>query len=218
MPGVYFLKSHGKNKKSNLTVTKFKCRCLYYRFREMKNHDELIGRCKAGQRDAQLEIYRQYYRPMYNTCLRIVKISADAEDIMQNSFIDAFRNIRKYRGEAPFNAWLRRIVINNSIRHIKHKSQIIELTDAIPDFAYEPDDYREEFVEMRIEGIKKAMYQIRDEYRIILSLNLFEGMDLEEIGDILKLNPGNVRTRLSRARAALIAELKNQDHTIAARG
>ncbi len=184
----------------------------------MENLDNLIGRCKAGQNDAQLAIYRQYYRPMYNTCLRIVKISADAEDIMQNSFIDAFRNIRKYRGEAPFNAWLRRIVINNSIRHIRQRIPAVELNDAIPDVVYEPDDYREEFVEMRIEGIKKAMDQIRDDYRIILSLNLFEGMDLEEIGDILKLNPGNVRTRLSRARAALVAQLKNQDHTLAARG
>ncbi|HPF64655.1 MAG: RNA polymerase sigma factor [Lentimicrobium sp.] len=175
----------------------------------MDQVEQLVEECKSGNRQAQMEIYRQYYKPMYNTCLRMVSVSADAEDIMQNSFIDAFRSIKSYRGKSPFYYWLRRIVINNAMDHLKNRNPDMFLTDTLPEIPETGDDAEDGSVELQVNAVKNAMDQLHDDYRVILSLYLFEGMDQEEIGDILKLNPGNVRTRLSRARQALISRLSD---------
>ncbi|MGC9343913.1 MAG: RNA polymerase sigma factor, partial [Bacteroidales bacterium] len=77
-------------------------------------HKDLIEECRKGSRKAQAEIYRLYYKAMYNTSLRIVGISDLAEDIMQESFLKAFKNLDQYRGEVSFGAWMKKIVVNRS--------------------------------------------------------------------------------------------------------
>ena len=62
-----------------------------------------------------MEIYDRYYHAMYNTAVRIVKDPATAEDILQESFLSAFTKLETFKGEVTFGAWLKRIVINNSI-------------------------------------------------------------------------------------------------------
>ena len=88
-------------------------------------HQELIERCRKNDQKAQLEIYKLYYKPMYNTSLRILNHEAEAEDVMQESFLDAFRKIEEYKGEGSFGGWLRRIVVNNSIDTLKKRKEIV---------------------------------------------------------------------------------------------
>ena len=71
--------------------------------------------CLNGKQSAQLEVYNRYYKAMFNTAVRIVKDSAIAEDVMQESFLSAFTKLDSFKGEVAFGAWLKRIVINNSI-------------------------------------------------------------------------------------------------------
>jgi RNA polymerase sigma-70 factor (ECF subfamily) len=78
-------------------------------------HQELLNRCQQGDQGAQFEIYRLYYKSMYNSSLRIVGVREEAEDIMQESFLTAFRKLKSYGGEVSFGAWLKRIVINRSL-------------------------------------------------------------------------------------------------------
>ena len=75
----------------------------------------------SGKQSAQLEVYNRYYKAMYNTALRIVKDSAEAEDVMQDSFLNAFTKLESFKGEVTFGAWLKRIVINNSIHHYRRQ-------------------------------------------------------------------------------------------------
>ena len=82
-------------------------------------HHQLIANCKKGDQKAQLEIYKLYYKAMYNSALRILKNQADAEDVMQDSFLDAFTRIQLYREEGSFGGWLKRIVINNAMDFIR---------------------------------------------------------------------------------------------------
>ena len=77
--------------------------------------ETLIERCRAGDRKAQFDIYKLYYKAMYNTSLRIVNNTQEAEDIMQESFISAFGNISDYNGMASFGTWLKKIVVNRSL-------------------------------------------------------------------------------------------------------
>ena len=88
------------------------------------NHtiDLLLEQCKCGNQQAQLAVYNRYYKAMYNTSLRIVKDNAEAEDIMQESFLSAFTKLDSYNAESSFGSWLKRIVVNNSISsYNKHK-------------------------------------------------------------------------------------------------
>jgi RNA polymerase sigma-70 factor (ECF subfamily) len=172
-------------------------------------HQELIEKCRKNDRNAQLEIYKLYYRPMYNTSFRILNHEAEAEDVMQESFLDAFRKISEYKGEGNFGGWLRRIVVNNSIDALKKRKDLLPLEDSVYDLADENNGYMES-VEYRVDEIKKAIVALAEEHRIILSLFLFEGYDHDEISQILNISNNASRTRYSRARVKLLKLLADQ--------
>jgi len=91
-------------------------------------HDELVERCRQGDRRSYGELYQKYSRAMYNTSLRIVNHTADAEDVLQESFVDAFAAIDSFAYKSTFGAWLKRIVINKSINTLrKKKMDIIDI-------------------------------------------------------------------------------------------
>jgi len=178
----------------------------------MDQDDILVEGCKAGNQQAQIGVYRKYFQQVYNTCLRIVKNPADAEDLMHNSFIDAFNRIKSYKGPSAFAGWLKKIAVNNAIDSLAKRKQPGESLEILPDIADDDASDSEEFVELRVEQIKKAMNSIITEYRVILSLYLFEGYDYEEIGQILEISQANVRTRISRAKQSLIKHISMQIH------
>lgn len=167
----------------------------------------LVEGCKAGNQQAQIAVYKKYNHLIYNTCLRIVCVSADAEDLMQNSFIDAFNKIKSYKGPSAFAGWLKKIAVNNSIDYLAKRRTKNEKLELLPEIADENGAEDEEFIEYRVELIRRAMGIINTEYRVILALYLFEGYDHEEIGQILSLSQANVRTRISRAKRALLKEI-----------
>ncbi|MBE0662022.1 MAG: sigma-70 family RNA polymerase sigma factor [Bacteroidales bacterium] len=147
---------------------------------------------------------------MYNTALRIVNNTGEAEDIMQNSFLDAFSKLETWHGTGTFGSWLKRIVVNNAVDAIRQQREFRLLTDdelEIPDFGTN-DSYDD--IEARVEEVKNAMKQLSHEDRIILSLFLLEGYDHEEISGILEISYNATRTRYSRARQRLCNILKMQ--------
>src|SRR5258708_35236816 len=84
-------------------------------------HAEIIGRCRQGDREAHYRLYQLYSRSMYNIGYRIVNNAAEAEDVLQEAFISAFRNLDHYRGEASFGSWLKRILVNKAINVLKRR-------------------------------------------------------------------------------------------------
>ena len=92
-------------------------------------HQDLIDACKVNSNKAQYEIYKLYYKAMYNTSLRILNNAADAEDVMQESFLDAFRKIDQYTGSGSFGGWLKRIVVNNSLDAVKKQKESSYIED-----------------------------------------------------------------------------------------
>ena len=144
---------------------------------------------------------------MYNTCLRIVNDTAEAEDIMQESFLDAFQRIESYTGEGSFGSWLKRIVINRSLDYLRKQKEIISLEEASIDVPDQVEESREEELQLQVAGVKKAIFRLPDEYRVVLSLFLLEGYDHEEIAQILHISNQLSRTRYSRARQKLLVLL-----------
>jgi RNA polymerase sigma-70 factor (ECF subfamily) len=89
-------------------------------------HQDLLDGCKTGDQKAQFKIYKLYYKAMYNTSLRIVNNTMEAEDIMQEAFLSAFEKIDTYSGTVSFGAWLKRIVINRSLDALSRRKAIFE--------------------------------------------------------------------------------------------
>jgi len=171
-------------------------------------HQDLIDACKKGSREAQFKLYKLYYKSMFNTCLRIVNDKDEAEDIMQESFLDAFRKINLYAGEGTFGSWLKRIVVNNALDTLRKKRDQISLEETGIDVIDQENQISEEEIQFQVMEIKQAMEKLPEDYRIILSLILFEGYDHEEVCEILKITYNNSRTRFSRARQRLLEIIK----------
>jgi len=176
----------------------------------VEKYQDLIQSCRKNDRHAQLNIYKLYYKAMYNTSLRIVNITADAEDIMQDSFLEAFLKINSYNGNGSFGSWLKRIVINKSLDFLKARQSRMSLGQKIMEMEEQKQDEEIEAIDIdaEMEEVRFALEKLPDNYRIILSLFLLEGYDHQEIGQILNTPYGNVRTRYSRARQMLIKEIR----------
>ena len=178
-------------------------------------YDELIGKCRKGERKAQFELYRLYFKAMYNTALRIVSQPAEAEDIMQEAFLSAFGKMESYKGDVSFGAWLKKIVINKSIDALRQrKLRFEEITGQEPD---EKPEYVQEFEEdnkmqeeMRVTQIKDAINELPQGYRVVLTLALLEGYDHEEIAQVLSISESTSRSQLVRTRKKLITIINSK--------
>ena len=173
--------------------------------------DALLKLCMQGKQSAQLEIYNRYYRAMYNTAYRIVKDSAEAEDVMQESFLNAFTKLETFKGDVTFGAWLKRIVINNSIYHYKkqQKNRAVDLDDVM--YKVEDNDGvasdQNGYSELKAQKVMETMKSLKDNYRVSLTLHLIEGYDYEEISEIMNISYANCRTMISRAKESLRKKL-----------
>ncbi len=169
---------------------------------------ELIESCKRGNRNAQQELYEQYKDAMYNVAYRMTQNTQDAEDILVSSFTDVFRNIDSYDFRATPGAWIKRIVINNSITHLNKKKVDLVFFEVQPEVVEEPDIEVEELVS--IDLIKDCILELPGGYRTVLTLFLIEGYDHNEIGTILGVSTGTSKSQYSRARKKLKEIIKSQ--------
>jgi RNA polymerase sigma-70 factor (ECF subfamily) len=164
--------------------------------------------CRKGDPKAQFELYRLYYKPMYNVCLRMVGNAVEAEDVMQEAFLKAFTKIDTYEGKVSFGAWLKKIVINRSLDQLKkRKVKFEELNEKIPD--EQPAHF--DISEIQLEQLKKAIQQLPDGYRVVLSLYLLEGYDHEEIAQILGISNVSSRSQFLRAKLKLRQMLHKEE-------
>ena len=175
--------------------------------------NDLVARCRQGEQRAQMEIYDRYYKAMYNTAYRITGHSAEAEDIMQESFLKAFTRIESFNEDATFGAWLKRIVINQSITALNKSKKLAEvsyndeLRNEQDSCGLVIDDYTNDKVKLVLNALKN----LKENYRVCLTLHLIEGFDQEEIGEIMKISYGNCRTMISRAKESLRKKLQQYE-------
>lgn len=176
-------------------------------------HQDLIDGCRAGDQKAQFQVYKLYYKAMFNTSLRIVNDLMEAEDVMQEAFLSAFEKISTYSGSVSFGAWLKKIVVNRSLDALAKRKAIFEDIEShteIYDDSNEDLVYKQE-VEAKVDEVKNAIERLPEGYRVILSLYLIEGYDHDEIADMLKISSSTSRSQLSRAKQKLVTELKEKN-------
>lgn len=178
------------------------------------NQQLLILQCKAGSEQARFVLYKRYADAMLNTAFRILNNREDAEDVVQEAFLKAFLQISRYRGDSTFGAWLKRIVINQSINTLKKRKlkwqdleSQNEKINASANLRKE-QDYNDNF-NYSVEEARNAIQQLPDGYRTVFSLYLLEGYDHEEIAEILNVSIATSLTQYHRAKKKLYHILTN---------
>ncbi|MGC1390220.1 MAG: sigma-70 family RNA polymerase sigma factor [Bacteroidales bacterium] len=164
-------------------------------------HAPLIEECRKGNSKAQFMLYEHYSKAMYNLAYRILNNREDAEDILQEAFVECFRNLDSFRFESTFGGWIKKITVNKCINHIKKKKIDLTLFDTLPATIYE--EAEEDEVRFETEKIFKSIEMLPDGYRIILTLYLLEGYDHSEISQILGISESTSKSQYSRAKEKL---------------
>ncbi len=169
---------------------------------QIQHTNQLLERCKKGDKAAQFAIYKQYYKAMYNCALRIVNNSFEAEDIMQESFLAAFTKLDSFSGTVTFGAWLKRIVINNSLTALKNNNKFdtVSLEKVV---IKEVEEVQQDYSMLKANDILTKVSQLKNNYKVAITLNLIEGYDYEEIAQIMDITYENSRTTVSRAKNKL---------------
>ncbi len=162
----------------------------------------LIEKCKNKDSLAQMQLYDQYCKAMFNTAYNFVKDDVIAQDVMQEAFIKAFKKIETFTGEATFGAWLKRIVVNQSLDWIKkQKIQTVELNDNI---VYMADEEPWEVdAEIKLSTIYKCIEELPQKCKNVVKLYLLEGYDHQEVAQILEISEVASRSQLSRGKSKL---------------
>ena len=168
----------------------------------MHIHDHLINECRKGNRKAQFRLYELYSKAMFNTAYRITGNREEAEDMLQESFTDCFRNIGSYRTESTFGAWLKTIVINRCISRLrKRETELVLVSDYSRHETQEEEPRETPWPDMSV--IARAVEKLPDGYRVVLSLYLLEGYDHTEISQILGISESTSKTQYSRGKDRL---------------
>jgi RNA polymerase sigma-70 factor (ECF subfamily) len=169
-------------------------------------NSQIIGRCLEGDVKAQFMLYKNYSVAMYNIAIRITGNRMDAEDVLQESFVTVFERLGELQSLDSFSAWLKRIVLNNSISCIRKRKIVFEDLDAV---SVNDDD--EEF-DMNVDPavVHNAIKELPDGSRSVLVLHAMEGYKHREIADMLSISESTSKSQYKRALELLNANLKKK--------
>ena len=180
----------------------------------------LIERCRTGDSIAFDEIVALHQNRIYNLCYWMLGNRDDAADAAQEAFVRAFRSLERFRGDASFATWLHRIAVNVSLDAVQRRKRgpllysDLECGDDTPpeldpiDLGGEPQTIaaRKE----RSLSVRAALAELPEHYRIVIVLFDLENHSYDEVGEMLSLPLGTVKSRLNRARLALREKLQSE--------
>lgn len=169
-------------------------------------HNNLIGRCKAGDIKAQYSLYKLYVKNLYNLAMRYMSNKMDAEEIVQDTFITAFQKMDDYEGKGHFGMWLRRIAINKCTTILRKRKIYLEDIDDV-NASEEIIEEVEENIDPAV--IHSAIKELPERSRIVLNLYALEGYKHQEIAEMLGISESTSKTQYKRAKQILMKKLKN---------
>jgi RNA polymerase sigma factor (sigma-70 family) len=166
--------------------------------------DKLLSDCKAGNQKAYEVLYKKYYRVLYGIALRYCRTTFEADDIIQESFIKIFQNIKNFNEQGSFEGWIKRIVQNTAINNYRDNlkfnlnKDITENNVSIEDTSF--DDIFDAF---EAKEIITLLNQLPEGYRIVINLYIIDGYSHKEIAELLKISVGTSKSQLFKAKEFL---------------
>jgi RNA polymerase sigma-70 factor (ECF subfamily) len=181
----------------------------------------LLDRAQEGDMDAFESLVERHRDRIYGLALRMTRSEADAAEIVQDTFLAAYQNLKAFRGEAAFGSWVHRIAANNALMRLRHQRVVEAATDELrgPEFnergsleEYPEVDWSRRADEKVLDeelgrAIRQATDSLPEGYREVFLLKDVEGMSYEEIAEMMGISVSAVKSRLHRARLALREEI-----------
>lgn len=174
----------------------------------MKGDEQLVARCRAGDMDAFETIYRQHAPRIYSLAARMSGSAADGEDLLQEIFLQAYRKLPTFKGDAALGTWLYRLALNYCLDHVRsRRARMDKVTDSLEaDDDRQPPDSRRDTPIARMD-LERAIAKLPDGCREVFVLHDVEGFDHREIGELLGIAEGTSKSQVFKARAKLRALL-----------
>ncbi len=172
--------------------------------------EELIRRCKAGERKAQELLYKRFASKMLGVCLRYAGDRMEAEDMLQNGFVRVFGKIGDFRGEGSFEGWTRRIMVHSSIEYYRKHHKMLQMAQ-LDSSTGEPSVNPAAMANLDARDLMALIQSLSPGYRMVFNLYAIEGYSHQEIGQIMGISEGASKSQLSRARAILKELIANSE-------
>jgi RNA polymerase sigma-70 factor (ECF subfamily) len=166
----------------------------------------LVDKVRGGSVEAYEVLVHRHRSQVYRTALRILGNPADAEDVSQEVFIQAWVALASFTGRASFSTWLYRIVINRSLNHQRRRRRHEPIEDHEPVTHAGPE--ARVIAQESAKAVAKAIAELPADLRVVFVLHQTEGLTYREVADILNVAEPTVRGRLARARRVLLDRLK----------
>ncbi|MFT5915706.1 MAG: RNA polymerase sigma factor (sigma-70 family) [Bacteroidia bacterium] len=177
-------------------------------FKKKYSEQELVEKCQKGNRNAQQQLYSQHSDKMLAICLRYVG-EFEAEDVLVNGFMKVFEKLNQFSGEGSLEGWIRRIMVNESLMHLRKNKKMqfsSDLESAEREMSGDLAD-----APLDAEELLQLVQSLPDGYRMVFNLYAIEGFSHKEIAKKLTISEGTSKSQLSKARAMLRKMLEQND-------
>ena len=173
----------------------------------MYSEQELVQACIRQERLAQRQLYTQFANKLLAIAMRYMKNKADAEDVLQDSFIKIYQKLAAFRFDCPLEAWLRKVVVNTALKALQNQPNWVQHTDSQ---LVSDEIVQEEFTlsGFQFEQLMEIVQSLPDGCRTVFNLYAIEGFQHNEIAELLGVSEGTSKSQYSRARILLQAKLK----------
>lgn len=169
------------------------------------NLDQLIKGCIKQNSKAQEELYNQYKKTLFVLSLKYCSNEAEAEDNLQNAFLEIFTNVKQYKGAGSFEGWMKRITINKAIESYKKSYKLIAVGDkTFPDTEIEENELEEH----SLDYILTLVQGLPNQYRLVFCLYELDDYSHAEIAEMLSISVGTSKSNLHRAKMILKEQIK----------
>ncbi len=168
----------------------------------MESLQQLIQGCIKADRNCQSQLYRRLSPAMMVVCLRYSRNREEAEEVLQEGFLQVFKSIHQFRGEGSFEGWVRRIMVNCSLQKLRSRSHLTPII-TLEQTKEEPAETNIVYADLDAKELIKMVQTLPPMYKAVFNLYVFEGMKHREIAEFLGISEGTSKSNLSDARKIL---------------
>ena len=167
-----------------------------------KSDSYIIEGCTNGNQEAQNQLFFKYRSLLFGVCLRYAQHRHEAEDLLQDGMIVIYRDLYQYKPTGALGAWLRRVMVNVCLQHLRKKHRIIP-TISLENYGERLETDEDLFSQFRARALIKMIQQLPPGYRMVFNLYVIEGNTHQEIADLMGISINTSKSQLSRAKATL---------------
>jgi len=161
--------------------------------------EELIEKCKKGDRRAQEQLYRQYSNILFGICLKYSRNKSEAEDSLHDSFMTIYEKIGQYKSKGSFEGWIKRITVNTVLQKYRKEEYLKVVSDNVE----EEVEVETGYADIGLQTLLKYIQELPNKYRLTFNLYVLDGFTHKEISSMLGTSTGTSKSNLARARMIL---------------